>query len=202
VAEYPDPSLSTRPSRIVLARATVPGTFEPDPGPTDPGPTDPGPTGPGPTGPGPTGTDTTPQPGVKDPSSVPAPAAVCTRYPQLRVTLARQLAAAKKLRAKALTPKARAAAAKRIVQITRKQRQASARLTAACGAKAAYCLRFPDLKGAIARDLAAARRARAAAARPAARTAALKRIANVTKRHKQAAARFKASCRPTSAAGS
>jgi hypothetical protein len=164
---------------------------------TTAGPTDPGPTGPGP---GPTGTDTTPQPGVKDPSSVPAPAAVCTRYPQLRVTLARQLAAAKKLRAKALTPKARAAAAKRIVQITRKQRQASARLTAACGAKAAYCLRFPDLKGAIARDLAAARKARAAATTRAARAAAAKRIAQVTKRQKQAAARFTATCRTGSTA--
>jgi hypothetical protein len=121
--------------------------------------------------------------------------AFCARYPQLRRTLARQLTAAKKLHAKAVTTKTRAAATKRVARIVRTQKAASARLTKACGAKVAYCLRHPDLTSTIARELAAARRVRTAAARPAARTAALKRIAEALKRQKQAAARFRTTCR-------
>jgi hypothetical protein len=152
--------------------------------------------GPGPSDPGARTGPTTPEPGVKDdPKTAPASKAYCTRYPQLARTLARQLAAARKAKATAATPAARAAAARRIALISRKQRQASARLTFACGARAAYCLRYPELKGTLARRLAAAKKARLKAATPAARAAAAKRITLAAKKQKQAAGRFKATCK-------
>jgi hypothetical protein len=140
-----------------------------------------------------------PGPGPGDPPAGPGTSPVCTAYPALRRTLARNLAAARRDRAKARTPKARAAAARRIARITRQQKRASARLGPACGARVAFCLRYPDTRATLARRVADARRAVTRARTASARAAAVKRRTAATKAQRQATARFRTACRPAAA---
>ena len=58
-----------------------------------------------------------------------------------------------------------------------------------------WCLRYPELEGSLARRLAAAKKAKLAAATPKARGAAARRITLVARTQKQATARFAANCR-------
>ena len=136
-------------------------------------------------------------PGTGDGKPVGADRAFCARYPQASTVFARQLKAAKLAKAKAKTAGARRAADKRIAAITKKQRAANARYAAVnCKSVATelFCEAYPVSSKALAKQVAAARKARAKATTPAARAAAAKKIATLVKQQKQAVARRGASC--------
>jgi hypothetical protein len=192
-----------------------------DPPPVDPPPTD---TTPTPIIPTPKPVDTTPKPvdtAPKPADTAPKPAdsapadpnprttttsdegptaqarAFCARSPKLRAGLARQMAAAKRQRARATTAGARAAAARRIAAISKKQRLAAAGYRSfGCRAieTAAFCKAHPALSASLAKQVAAAKRARIAAITPVARAVAAKKLASLVARQKQAAARARTSC--------
>ncbi len=107
------------------------------------------------------------------------------------------MAAAKLAKAKARTAGARAAADRRIAAVTRKQRQASARyalLNCRSIATELFCEAYPKTSKALAKQVAAAKKARARASSPAAKAAAAKKVAKLVKQQKAAAARNRTAC--------
>jgi hypothetical protein len=124
--------------------------------------------------------------------------AFCARYPRNSAALARQMKAAKLAKAKATTAGARTAANKRIAAILKKQRAATAGFKKnRCKAieTAAFCKAYPTTSKALAKQLAAAKRARTKATTPVAKAAAAKKVAKLTKLQKAAIARHKKSCK-------
>jgi outer membrane biosynthesis protein TonB len=173
---------------------TTPKPIDTTPKPTETTPTDPAPkpADPAPADPTPRTTTTT-----SDEGPTPQAKAFCARSPRLSAGLARQMAAAKRLRARATTAGARAAAARQIAAILKKQRTAAAdgkRFGCRAIETAAFCKVYPALSASLARQIAAARKARIAAITPVARAAAAKRVATLTKQQTQAAARERAGC--------
>jgi hypothetical protein len=80
----------------------------------------------------PTGPQSGPEIGVTERPAVKDTPPFCTKYPRLRRTLARQLVAAKRARARAEAPAARAMAAKRVKAVKIKQRKANVRFRGVC----------------------------------------------------------------------
>jgi hypothetical protein len=140
--------------------------------------------------------------GIKDPTIKDAPTKAelkfCSRYPRSSAALAHQMKAAKLAKAKAKTARARTAANKRIAAILKKQRAAKAGYRKnGCKAieTAAFCKAYPRTSKALAKQVAAAKKARTKATTPAARAAAAKKVAKLTKQQKAAIARHKKSCK-------
>jgi hypothetical protein len=124
--------------------------------------------------------------------------AYCARHPQLSRTLSRQLAAAKKARTKALTPAAKAAAAKKVALVQKKIRKAAAdykRFSCKTLQTALFCKSYAKLTRTYAKQIAAAKKARAAAKTPAAKLAATRLIVKITKQQKADRARNKKLCK-------